>query len=100
VKPLVVSAEAEAELDDAMEWYRNRREGLGLELQGEVQIVLEQIRQRPSRGWKYDDYGYRVLPVSRFPYLVYYLETDKAVWVSAIAHIHREPDYWRGRTPD
>jgi toxin ParE1/3/4 len=100
VKPLVISSEAEAELDEAMTWYQGRREGLGLELQDEVSRALGWIRERPSRGWKYDDFGYRVHRVNRFPYLVYYLETDQSIWVSAIAHVHREPDYWRGRTPD
>jgi toxin ParE1/3/4 len=99
LKSLVISVEAEIELDEAMTWYQSRREGLGTELQDEVLRVLEWIRERPSRGWKYDDHGYRVLRVNRFPYLVYYLETDQSIWVSAIAHIHREPDCWRGRTP-
>ena len=88
---LIVDREAEVELDAAMTWYNERRQGLGLELHAEVQIVLETIGRSPSQGWKYGEDGYRVLPVNRFPYLVYYLEADDHIWVAAIAHQRRRP---------
>lgn len=100
MKPLRVDAEAEAELIAAMAWYEQRREGLGIDFHSEVEVVLDQIRQAPSRGWKCDDEGHRVLPVDRFPYLIYYEETQDEVWVAAIAHQRRQPDYWQHRKPN
>jgi toxin ParE1/3/4 len=40
------------------------------------------------------------MKVNRFPYLVFYDESDEDIWVAAIAHERRRPDYWRNRKPE
>jgi toxin ParE1/3/4 len=100
MKPLVIDAEAEAELVEAIAWYQKRRQDLGLELHDEVLATLNRIRQSPGRGWKHGDDGHRVMKVNRFPYLVFYDESDEDIWVAAIAHERRRPDYWRNRKPE
>ena len=35
--------------------------------------------------------------MKRFPYVVYYGELEEAVWIIAIAHAKRQPDYWMTR---
>ena len=37
--------------------------------------------------------------LSRFPYIVFYLELDDTIWVAAVAHTSRRPGYWRDRQP-
>lgn len=32
--------------------------------------------------------------------MIYYLEDDDRIFIPAIAHERREPDYWRHRRPE
>ena len=38
-------------------------------------------------------------PVGRSPYRVVYAGADDVVYILAVAHHHRRPDYWGGRLP-
>ena len=100
MKPLDVHPQARLEFLDAVEWYERQRPGLGRELNDAVEAVLDQISASPGRGWPYGDRGHRVLPTKRFPYMIYYLEDDDRIFIPAIAHERREPDYWRHRRPE
>jgi toxin ParE1/3/4 len=33
----------------------------------------------------------------KFPFLIFYAELEKYIWVVAIAHGKRKPDYWQKR---
>lgn len=48
MKPLNVHEAAHEELRAAMDWYDNRRFGLGWELKAEVQAVFDRIQHSPS----------------------------------------------------
>ncbi len=41
--------------------------------------------------------GIRKILLRRFPYKLIYSVTNDAVYIIAVAHGHREPDYWSGR---
>ena len=38
--------------------------------------------------------------LERFPYLIFFLELPDCIWLAAVAHGAREPDYWKHRTPE
>jgi toxin ParE1/3/4 len=97
MKPLEMHREARLELLDAVDRYEQQRPGLGGEFNDAVEAVLNQIRASPQRGWRYGDKGHRVLPTRRFPYFVFYLAEDERIWIPAIAHQKRKPDYWQHR---
>lgn len=97
MKNLVLHPAARQELESAIRWYEDQQQGLGIEYHDAVDLVLDSIETNPERGWKYGRQGHRVLPINRFPYLVYYREVGDAVWVYAIAHERRQPDYWQHR---
>jgi toxin ParE1/3/4 len=99
MKPIIIDAEARAELDEAMEWYNDRQQGLGLELQHEVEAAISRIRVDAGIGARYRNTAYRFYRVKRFPYVLYYLDLPEAIWLVAIAHGRRRPGYWRKRTP-
>jgi len=80
-----------------MAWYEKQRTGLGLDLLGEVQKALGRIEENPSLGPPYKKTDYRFRLLRRFPYVIYYLELDDSIWIAAIAHASRRPDYWRRR---
>ncbi|HEX5105980.1 MAG TPA: type II toxin-antitoxin system RelE/ParE family toxin [Pirellulaceae bacterium] len=99
MKPATLDADAEAELDDAIAWYNRRDPGIGLELEDEVRAAISRIEQNPGIGARYRNTDYRFYRVKRFPYLIYYMEVPDKVWVTAIAHGSRRPNYWRKRKP-
>jgi toxin ParE1/3/4 len=100
VKQLRFHEEAAAELDAAIGWYNARRDGLGLALHGDVQAALDCIAANSKCGSKYRSQGYRFLSTKRFPYVVYWLELDDTIWVAAVAHARRHPNFWQHRHPD
>lgn len=100
MKPLIIHDQANAELREAMDWYDDRRFGLGWDLNIEVQAVFDRIGDRPRAGSRWPDSEIRWLKTRRFPYVVYYRELDTAIWVLAVAHERREPGYWTDRSSE
>ena len=41
--------------------------------------------------------GLRRYVIRRFPFIIFYLEFETLIWVVAIAHGKRKPDYWKKR---
>ena len=100
MKQVTIHPDAEAELEEASDFYENRRAGLGAEFEAEVQEAIDRVVQMPSRFPLHGNTGFRKCFVSRFPYTVFFIETDMTIWVAAVAHQRRQPDYWSLRTPD
>ena len=100
MKPLIFHSDAKVEFDSAISWYEHRQNGLGLEFHDDVDIVLERLREIVEIGTPYKSTEYRFIRTKRFPYLVYYLQLQDAIWIAAIAHYRRRPDYWRRRKPE
>lgn len=99
MKPVKFDHEAKAELDDAIGWYNDKQDGLGLDLQDEVETAVSRVQTDPGVGVNYRNTNFRFYRVKRFPYLVYYLDLTEAIWIAAIAHERRRPGYWRNRSP-
>jgi toxin ParE1/3/4 len=97
VKPLRVHRLARAELDGAMAFYESACPGLGLDLLATFEHAAQAIRQNPSAWPLHHHSGYRKYLLRRFPYVIFYLELPDDIWIAAVAHSRREPDYWRNR---
>lgn len=97
MKPVVFHDAAQAELDAAIAYYETKKAGLGLELLVEVEQVTIQIQSHPRAGSPYKSTQYRYVLVRRFPYVLYYLDCDDLIWIVAVMHAKRRPDYWRRR---
>ena len=93
---LIFSPEAKLELEEAERYYNRQEPGLGERLRKEMRSALPRIRAWPlSCPTEHGDI--RRLTLSRFPYkLLYSVEADH-LYVIAIAHQHREPDFWIDR---
>jgi toxin ParE1/3/4 len=93
--------EAVKELDDAVLWYEDRREGLGLSFVAALDRAIESISRHPQAAALIEgvseDLEVRRISIRRFPYFVAYLVLDDAVVVLAIAHERRRPRYWSDR---
>ena len=96
-----VEPEAAEELDQAAQWYEERRLGLGAEFLAAIDDSLYFIDRWPESGSRVSslppELNVRRVPVRRFPHHVVYLVTETAIRVLAFSHDHRLPGYWRSR---
>jgi toxin ParE1/3/4 len=100
VKPVVFHSEAQADLDAALAYFEHQREGLGLELEQEVEAAVARLQQNPKIGTPYKATGFRRQVLKRFPFVIYYADLEECLWIAAIAHGKLRPDYWKKRKPD
>jgi len=88
--------EAEAEFLDAIGYYEDRQPGLGHDFAIEVHSAIESILSFP-RAWPILEGDIRRCQTARFPYGVIYCQEGDAVFILAVMHLHRDPDYWKTR---
>jgi plasmid stabilization system protein ParE len=85
-----------AELQEAVEHYDARRPGLGDELGAEVRKTIDRILNHPN-AWPRIAKRTRRCRVTRFPYAVLYQIRLDGIVIVAVAHLRRDPSYWRDR---
>ncbi len=90
------SPEAVREFQDAERHYSEQLPELGERFRLEVRAAVHRISIWPL-SYPCERGNVRRLTLARFPYKVLYsIETDE-IYVIAVAHQHREPDYWTDR---
>ncbi len=90
---VVFSGLAKNELDDATNFYEIEFEGLGKRFLADVKKAALRISEYP-KAWSIERGEVRKCLLSRFPYkLLYSIERDH-IYIIAVAHLHRKPDYW------
>lgn len=93
---VVFSAFARQELDDAARYYELEYEGLGKRFKREVRTAALRIARYPQ-AWSVERGEIRKCLLHKFPYkLLYSIEQDH-IFIVAVAHLHRRPDYWIDR---
>jgi hypothetical protein len=98
---VVVEPEADAEILEATEWYEKRQEALGLRFLSDLDDALNMLPRRKlkpdrdlgSEGFLTCDVG------APWPYRFIIIESADTRHAIALAHLRREPGYWRERTP-
>ena len=88
--------EAEAELLEAIGYYEDRERDLGYDFSIEVFTAIQNIATYPS-AWPVIEEGVRRCLVNRFPYGVVYSTEQQEVFILAVMHLRRHPDYWKSR---
>ena len=92
------STPAAEELTAAIRWYESRRSGLGGEFYDAVVRTIERIQQFPEIGTTRRGHPrHRRMQVSQFPYTIAYRVREDDIYVVAVAHYRRRPDYWKNR---
>jgi len=94
VRLLVV---AQQELDEAIAYYSGESPGLGDAFLLEALAAIDRIRRFPQ-AWHPLGNEIRRCRLRRFPYGLIYSKDEEGILILAVAHTHREPDYWRDRT--
>jgi plasmid stabilization system protein ParE len=94
--PVVLRDEAQAEFDQAFDYYEAQRPGLGVTFAERVQAVFDGISANPLMH-RLVLGDVRKAVVRRFPYCVYYRADSARVEVIAVFHTSRDPTIWQGR---
>lgn len=93
--------EAKLELLDIVRWYEDQSLGLGGEFLDELEPVLEKIRIAPRDypKWEFSPqrHDVRRASLNRFPHRVMFVVQFEEIWISAIQHPSRSPQYWTRR---
>ena len=94
-RPVVLSAEARVEFDEAVDWYE-RQAGTGATFIARVREVLAGIERFPESHAAVHADVRRAL-VRRTPYGIFYRVLTDRIEVISIFHGRRDPSNWRGR---
>jgi hypothetical protein len=87
--------EADLEFARQIDYYDEREAGLGQRFYQEVIGSLNWISSNPTvpRLRK----TYRRVNLKIFPFYVAYVAHEEFIWVLAVAHARKKPDYWKKR---
>jgi plasmid stabilization system protein ParE len=89
-----ITAAAEQELDEAVEWFRQQQDGLQQRFLDEFQSTIARIQAQPEIYQELKPDIRRAL-MRRFPYSVIYEISEDTLLILAIGHQHRRPYYWQ-----
>lgn len=85
------------EVKESYTWYQEKAEGLGDNFLDELESAYEIILKLPNT-WPNFNMGFKRYVLTNFPFSVIYKYTDGVVYVVAVMHNSRKPDYWLKRT--
>lgn len=88
---------ARADVLDAREWYDEQVEGLGQNFVAELEAALIRIVAAPKRFPEVRP-GVGKAPLKRFPFSVFFENSDSGILVIAVFHARRDPRVWNDRT--
>jgi hypothetical protein len=89
--------EAEAEFVYAIEYYEKCEIGLGHDFAVEIYSAIKRAVSYP-KAWPFIENEVKRILVRRFPYGVLYSEeAGGELFIVAVMHLHRNPDYWKKR---
>jgi len=96
MKHIVFHPEADAEVIAAADWYEERVRGLGSDFLDEIDAAISRISDSP------ETFGIVIGRVRqhllhRFPFGVAYRVEPDRIFILAVTHLHRDPDYWKYR---
>jgi len=90
---LIFDPLAVKEFDDALEYYEAQEIGLGEQFKKEVWSAINIIERFPEAGQEVRSKIRKIL-IRRFPYKLIYMFHENMIYIIAMAHGYREPDYW------
>ena len=87
---------AKEEFKETSEYYEFEIEGLGMRFKEEIIRALRNIKKFPEIGI-IEEGDIRRYLLHKFPYKIMYSIEKDYIYILAIAHMHREPNYWINR---
>jgi toxin ParE1/3/4 len=93
----IFDLEARVELIKAVEYYRNRNPEKAQAFGRAIQQAVRSILEFPEASVQIHSQGVRRFRIDGFPFHIIYILDPDALFVLAIAHENREPNYWINR---
>ena len=87
---------ARSELEEAIAYYNQQRDGLGDEFAAEVYRTIGRVQLHPH-AWAKLSRRTRRCRTKRFPYGVIYQIRPEGILIVAISHLLRKPTHWQDR---
>lgn len=97
MRPTVFHPLAETDFAEGVEFYAKRSRRLAAGFADAVDDALAFVRSRPEAGTPLRG-GLRSWLLRRFPYRLIYREEPDRIYILAVAHHRRRPEYWRDRS--
>jgi len=79
------------DLHQAISYYEEIHAGLGLEFLDDFELAMRNVTEFPEAWINFTENHRRCL-FSHFPYAVIYHEEDDLILVSALMHLHKNPN--------
>ncbi len=95
-RKVVYHPKAFEELIEAADYYEACSHGLGERFLDNVENAVNFIRHS-GLVFSPDKSGRRKYIVKKFPYLLIYRVKEDHIFILAVAHAARKPDYWKSR---
>ncbi|MDA1274222.1 MAG: type II toxin-antitoxin system RelE/ParE family toxin [Verrucomicrobia bacterium] len=96
MKPHTFHPEAGQEYTQAVERYASIDSELGNRFYDEIERLIGNVCADPERFFQIRAPVRRALSRD-FPYSVVYIDQPDRMWIVAVMHAKRRPDYWRDR---
>jgi plasmid stabilization system protein ParE len=96
-KPLIIRAEAEADLVEACRWYEQQVPELSAQFLLCVDAVMASIERNPQLYPIVHKSIIRRALTRRFPYAVFFIEGERHISVVGVIHAKRSPRVWKDR---
>lgn len=97
MREVIFHPEVEQEVGSSYRWYEKQAAGLGEDFLKELDAACQTIAELPFTWPKFDD-DFRRFLLGRFPFSVIYRVVSQTVYVVAVMHNSRKPEYWNSRT--
>ncbi|MBU1054331.1 MAG: type II toxin-antitoxin system RelE/ParE family toxin [Proteobacteria bacterium] len=87
---------ANNELDEAVRYYNHQLPGLGFRFFQEIAAAIERIEFMPEAWTKTGERTRRCI-LKGFPYALLYIVDPEEIIITAVAHLHRDPEHYKDR---
>jgi hypothetical protein len=93
---IILLPPSDMELQDAIDFYDDQMAGLGGRFYQRFLETIRHVEAGPDL-WRKTGEHTRRINISRFPYLILYVQHQEDVLITCIAHQHRDPQYYMSR---
>lgn len=87
---IIVKPKAEKELQKALNWYDDQKDGLGIELYIEIADIIDRIKENPNYFQKRYR-NFRISFTKKFRYGIHYIVEEEIIYIHAILHTSQKP---------
>ncbi|RLA06733.1 MAG: type II toxin-antitoxin system RelE/ParE family toxin [Gammaproteobacteria bacterium] len=88
--------DTEKDIKKSYLWYKKQSSHLGDDFLNELEQSYKLIKEQPNMWLNIRD-GYKKFNLNKFPFSIIYKIDNSIIYVVAIMHQKRQPDYWINR---